>query len=286
MIDSFLYYNEQELFLTRIEYLDPYVDKFVIVETDTTFSLQPHEKKFDLVYNRLTDAQKKKIVYQYLEIDKTAIPWNGDPEAPEFKNGSRYVEVKMRDTLADVVRAESVDDWMAMSDLDEFWDPRFLDQAKATIDQFGKVFFAQDVRTGFFDWQMRYGRWPGSKMTRVDILPVPTTDLYPSKNKTWGNYGEAKVEAGWHLTMMGDQVMKREHILALREGPGWEKKMQKTADEISNAMVNNQFNSVVKKKKMRAIKLPETEGLDPRLYKIAKQYPNFWSGALTPDGRR
>lgn len=282
MIDSFLYFNEVDLFYLRLNYLDPHVDKFVIVETDTTFSLQNHPAHFDRVYKYLPDHLKKKIVYDYLVIDKDALQFSGDVDGEDYKEKSRVVEVAMRDRLADLIRAESKDDWVAMSDIDEIWDARYLNEAKHLVDQHGKMFWAQDFRSAFIDWRMIYGRWPGTKMTRVDILPVPTTDFYPSKNKTWGHYGDAKLEAGWHFTMMGGQKIKQEQISAKREGPGWEKKLQKSAEQISQAMVENQYNYVVKKKKMRVDKIPEDEGLDPSLFLIAKQYPDLWSGKLKP----
>jgi hypothetical protein len=285
MIDSFLYFNETDLLRLRLEYLNPYVDKFVIVETDTTFSLLHHPAQFDAVYKTLPQDIKDKIVYHYLEIDKKEIEYSGDPDDPEFKPKSRYVEVAMRESLTNVVKSVSNNDWLMMSDLDEFWDPRFLDQAKAMVDKHGKTFWAQDVRTCFIDWKMRLGKWPGTKTTRVDIMPTPTTELYCSKNKTWGHYGESMVEAGWHLTMMGTQEMKSQQISAKREGPGWEKKMQKSAEQISEAIFNNDWDSVSKKKKMRAVKVNPMEDLDPNLYNIAKKYSELWSGNINPNSR-
>lgn len=283
MIDSFLYFNEHDLFFLRLEYYEKYVDKFIIVETDTTFSLQHHPRQFDLVYNKLSDNLKKKIIYSYLEIPRDQIQWNGDPLVDEsYKEKSRIVEVSMREELGRILRSEGGTDWMAMSDLDEFWDPRELDNAKKLIDQYSKMFWAQDFRTAFIDWQMRYGRWPGTRMTRVDILPDPITDFYGSKNKTWGSYGDAMLEAGWHFTMMGDQAMKQQQIAAKREGPGWKHKLNKSYEQISSAMLNNDYNSVVKKKKMRANKIVENEGLDPELYDHAKKFKSLWSGKLTP----
>lgn len=283
MIDSFLYFNEQDLFFLRLEYYNKYVDKFVIVETDTTFSLQHHPKQFDKVYNQLSDDIKKKIIYSYLEIPKDQIQWSGDPlYSGDYKEKSRIVEVSMREELAKLLRSEGGTDWMAMSDLDEFWDPRYLKQARKLIDQYGKMFWAQDFRTAFIDWQMRYGRWPGTRMTRVDILPDPVREFYGSKNKTWGAFGDAKLEAGWHFTMMGDQSMKQQQIAAKREGPGWQHKLDKSYEQISSAMVNNDYNSVVKKKKMRANKIKEDEGLDPELHLIAKKFKSLWSGDLIP----
>ena len=279
MIDSFLYYNETDLFFLRLDYLDHYVDKFVIVETDTTFSLKPHAAQFDRVYQQLPDSIKNKIVYYYLEIDKSQIS-NPDPEA--FKDQSRYVERMMRQAVANVVNSVSSSDYVMLSDLDEFWDPAYLDQCKNIIDQRGSMFWAQDLRSGYLDWQRDgYGRWPGTKSTRLDILPEPMTEMYCSKNKTWNKFGDAKIEAGYHLTMMGNANTKKEHIDSLREGPGWQHKLGKTSEEIAQGMTTGNYNSVVKKGKNRVTKIG-TAGLDSRLIDCAKKYPALWSGNLGP----
>jgi beta-1,4-mannosyl-glycoprotein beta-1,4-N-acetylglucosaminyltransferase len=275
MIDSFLYFNETDLLRVRLEYLNPHVDKFVIVETDTTFSLQHHPAQFDKIYSTLPEDIRNKIVYQYLEIDKSTLDYSGNTDNPDFKSNSRIVEVSMRETLSDLIRSVSSDDWMMMSDLDEIWDPRLINESKKLVDKYGKMFWAQDVRTCFFDWQMTLGKWPGTKTTRVDIMPTPTTELYCSKNKTARHYGDGVLEGGWHLTMMGSQQMKGEQISAKREGPGWEKKIQKTSEEISQSVFDGNWNSVAKKKKMRAIKVEERSGFDLKLYDIAKQYPGL-----------
>lgn len=282
MIDSFLYFNETDLLKLRLEYLNSYVDKFVIVETDTTFSLLHHPAQFDKVFKELPIEIKNKIEYQYLEIDKSQIQYSGNTEDPEFKANSRYVEVEMREALTKLIKTVSSSDWVMMSDLDEFWDPRELQKIQKLVDKNGKAFWAQEVRTCFLDWKMQLGKWPGTKTTRVDIMPVPTTDFYPSKNKTWGHYGDSFVEAGWHFTMMGNQEMKSQQISAKREGPGWERKIQKTANEISEAVFQGGWNGVAKKKKMRGIKVPGGEDLDPNLYNIAKNYDSLWSGNLNP----
>jgi len=284
MIDSFLYYNETDLFFLRLDYLEQYVDKFVIVETDTTFSLKPHAAQFDRVYQQLPESIKNKIVYHYLVIDKSQIS-NPDPEA--FKDQSRYVERMMRQAVASVVSSVSSSDYVMLSDLDEFWDPAYLDQCKQIIDQHGSMFWAQDVRSGYMDWQMNeYGCWPGTKSTRLDILPEPMNEMYCSKNKTWGKFGVAKIEAGYHLTMMGDTTIKQQHIESLREGPGWQHKLGKSSAEIAHGMTTGNYNSVVKKGKNRVSKIG-TAGLDARLISYAQKYPALWSGKLEPgDGKK
>ena len=277
MIDSFLYYNEQDVFFLRVQYLNKFVDKFVIVETDTTFSCQPHAAQFDAVYKQLPSDIQKKIVYHYLEIDKSQFL----PGEEHYKDNSRYVEREMRHQKARMIRAESNDDWVMVSDLDEIWDVRRLDEAKALVDQHGKMFFAQDNRTAFIDWRMDYDRWPGTRFTRVDIMPDPIQGLYMSKKKTWGAFNNVYIEAGWHFTIMGDAQMKAAHIDSLREGPGWTDKLKKSSNEIAQDMFAGEYNKVVKKGAMRATKVG-VEDLDPALISIAQQFPVLWSGDLRP----
>ena len=278
MIDSFLYFNETDVFFLRLNYLNAYVDKFVIVEADTTFSLKPHAAQFDQVYQQLPDSIKNKIVYRYLEIDKSQI---SNPDPVVFKDQSRYVERMMRQALAQTIHSISSSDYVMLSDLDEFWDPRQLDQCKQLVDKHRSMFWAQDVRSAYIDWQMVYGLWPGTKSTRLDILPEPMNEMYCSKNKTWGKFGDAKLEAGWHLTMMGNANTKKEHIDSLREGPSWQHKLNKNSAEIAQGMTSGSYNAVVKKGKMKAVKVGMVD-LDPGLVKLAKHYPDLWSGTIKP----
>lgn len=277
MIDSFLYFNETDLFFLRIQYLEPLVRRFVIVETDTTFSCQHHPAQFDSVYQQLTPSQRHKIDYHYLRIDRTVF----EPGEENFKNNSRHVEREMRNALASVIKSVAQDEYMMMSDLDEFPDVRCMDQARQLTDQHGKMFWSQDVRAAYIDWQMQNGRWPGTKMCHVSNMPEPIQDLYMSKNKTWGTYGDAKLEAGWHFTLMGNVTMKQQQIVAKREGPGWQHKLGLTGAEIAQGMTQGQYNQVVKKGKMRAKKVGIGD-MDPTLIALARPYAALWSGNIEP----
>ena len=285
MIDSFTYFNETDLFFLRVEYLSPYVDHFVIVELDTTFSLLQHNQMFSRVYKQLPEDIKRKIVYEFINVESSIRDYNGEAGDVEFKNQSRNIDHIMRNSKARLIKQIGhPSEYMFMSDIDEIWDVSKLYQAKHLIDQHAKMGWMQDMRSAFIDWRNPVAQWVGTKGTTVGWLPEEnvTGNFYMSKGKCVGHYADKTLVGGWHLTMMGNQQAKAEAIAAKRETPGWEKKLNLTSDEIASGMMNNKFNSVVKKGKMRVEKVEPCAGLTEEFYKIAKRFPNLWSGDLTP----
>lgn len=283
MIDSFAYFNEQDIFFLRLEYLSPYVDKFIIVELDTTFSLLPHEKMFDRVYKKLPIDIKNKIIYEFIEVDKTAIKYDGVAGSADYKNKSRLIDNIMRNKKLELIKTVSHNDYMMMSDIDEFWDPRKLNDAKKLIDMHGRMCWKQDFRSGFIDWRSVSEWWPGTKGSTVDQCPIDVCrDFYISKPKCWGYYAESMLEGGWHFTMMGGEETKSNQISAKREAPGWFDKLKLTPDQISKGMMLGNYNNVLKKSKMKVNKISEDSNLDPQLYSISKKYKSLWSRGINP----
>jgi|694.fasta_scaffold64743_4 hypothetical protein len=275
IIDSFLYYNETDLFLTRIQYLAPWVEHFVVVEADHSFTMQPHAKHFDHVFDKLSPELQQKIVYDYVKIDTSEF------DQLDLKNQGRAVERQSRSRALELVhglnKPESV---VAFSDGDEFWDPRMLDQAIELIDQNQRICWHQEYRVCFLEWKGRYGFWPGTKMTRVKHLPEDVMRFYVSRNKSMGEF-PAHVVGGWHLTIMGNLNIKTAQISAKRETPSWEQKVNRSSQGIADAIFDNSWNQVVKKGKMKAENVG-VDALDPVLVTIAKQYPDLWSNGINP----
>ena len=80
---------------------------------------------------------------------------------------------------------------------------------------------------------------------------------------------------------MGNQLSKTTQISAKRETPGWEEKVGKNSEQISQAVWNNGWNTVVKKAKMKAYNAG-VDNLDPAMVRIAKTLPELWSNGLDP----
>ena len=288
MIDSFAYFNEQDILFLRLDYLAPHVDKFVIVELDTTFSLYPHRKMFGKVYKKLPNEIKSKIVYEFIEVDKNLIQYTGEVGSIDYKNKSRSIDHIMRNTKMELVKSISKDDYFMMSDIDEIWNPNQVVQAKQLIDNYGKMCWEQDMRSGFIDWKSHIESWFGTKGSTVDAIDQTNAvaELYVPKGKSKAFYENKILKGGWHFTLMGDVQTKTQQIIAKREGPGWERKLQMPSNEISNKIFENKYNSIVKKKAMRVNKVQESQGLDPVLYTIAKKYTGLWSKDLSPERKK
>lgn len=274
LIDSFLFYTEPVLAEMRMRYLNAHVDCFVIVEADHSFTMQQHAAEFDSVYCKLPSDIKNKIVYEYINIDPAMVK---DLDA---KSCGRYIECAARGRSAELIREIATTGIVAMNDVDEFWDVRQLPHALQRIEQTGKLCWIQEYRVCFVDWVGRLNGWPGTKMGLIEQLPQDIMEFYCSKNKSWGVFPEQLI-AGWHLTIMGDVASKAKQISAKREGPGWEQKMGKSSQQISEAVWHNGWNTVAKKSKMKADKVG-VAALDPELVKIAREFPELWSNNIKP----
>lgn len=273
-IDSFLFYTEPVLARMRLEYYADVVDRFVIVEADRSFTMQPHAAEFDAVYRDLPDDIKRKVVYEYIQIDPEPV------KDADSKSQGRHVERESRQHSHRLIKDITTTGVLAMNDVDEFWDRRLLPQALAMIDRAGKMCWRQEYRVCFIDWVGRLQGWPGTKMGLIESLPDNIMEFYCSKNKSWSVFAEI-LTGGWHLTIMGDAASKGKQISAKREGPGWEQKIGKSSQEISNTVFANGWNTVVKKSKMKADKVG-VKAIDPNLVDIAQRYPVLWSGSITP----
>lgn len=121
--DAFLLYNELDLLEIRLSILDPYVDKFVIVEATETFVGKPKPLYFEENKERFTKWKDKIIHYVVREIppeiqaEALASPNTGNKEHFWLR------EYAHKEFILKALEGCKDDDIIFISDLDELWNP-------------------------------------------------------------------------------------------------------------------------------------------------------------------
>lgn len=282
IIDAFTFLNEVDLVKARFELLNDTVTDFIVVESNQTWRHQPNKPFFADVLKTLDRSLQKKIHYVVAEWPDEWIEDADGVQAKWVENGTREHAFYEMQKFADP------DDWVHMSDLDEFWDPDKWNQAMTLYEQHGRLVWLHDHRTCFVNWKTPcIPLWPGTKTGKFkDIINM--LDFYPSKNKALridkntGNTVFHPIEGGWHFTKMGDEATKAKSMGSIREWRTWEPKIGKTPEEAAKEIMSGTgWNSVAKKGKMRAADVGES-GYTSRILSILKKYPIFWSNGIEP----
>jgi len=200
--DCFTFFNEVELLDLRLELLYDYVDYFVIVESDATFSglakpwyFHPHR------YRKYLD----KILYRQFKSPRSFNPWDN--------------EKAQRDEICNVV-ADSypkLDDLIIIGDLDEFLRPEALN-FNAEHD-----FYA--FRVPYFNFKFNY-----LQINSVETYAVANVGTRFSQLKSPNSLRMRKFQlgelpygyddgfvkviehGGWHFTYLGDNETIRNKI--------------------------------------------------------------------------
>ena len=105
--DCFTFYNEFELLELRLESLWDVVDRFVIVESNKTFTNKPKEYNF---IARQNDYRKYFPKIRYV-VENDRVPYNG--------TGDWSIEINQRNAIMRGIQDAQPDDLIFISDLDE-----------------------------------------------------------------------------------------------------------------------------------------------------------------------
>ena len=202
-----MYCDEKMLLNIRLNTLDKYVDKFVIVESN--FYHNGKEKNFNFNINDYSDFKKKIIYIQATEKPLGIKSYNeGDNKAVDIFNSLLLDNFQRNKILLGLVEA-SPEDIVIISDVDEI--PNLADiDFRSITKKF--LFFKQDFFYYKFNLKHPTLRWFGSKATKRSNLKTPQflrnlkNKIYPlwrldvlfSKKKSFN----VKIidNGGWHFT--------------------------------------------------------------------------------------
>jgi len=220
IFDCFMYCDENMLLDIRLNTLDPYVDKFVIVESNFYHNGRVKNFIFDI-----NDYQnfKEKIIYikvsdRPLEIKKNCN--NNDIESVNIFNSLLLDNFQRNKILLGLVNANQ-EDIVIISDIDEIPNLANVD-FKLISKKF--IFFKQDFFYYKFNLKHPNLRWFGSKATKLKNLKTPQF-LRNLKNKVY---------PWWRLDVLFSK--KKSFNIKIIEDGGWHFTNIKTANDIYKKM--------------------------------------------------
>jgi beta-1,4-mannosyl-glycoprotein beta-1,4-N-acetylglucosaminyltransferase len=214
--DCFQFFNELDLLELRLELLYDHVDYFVISETNRTHS-DLEKPLFFLENKEKYEKYLDKIIYVNHEFPQDILNMGRKEGGNLYTNqynkiSERYDieenegQLKKYPTFCrDYLQKEFIkfglvdcddDDLIMISDLDEFPDPKYIDEVR--IKNLNNVVFMQDCFYYNIN-TLAHTNWYGNYVVRYsDTKDVSLTHL---KNKRV-NF-EKLFKAGWHFSFMG-----------------------------------------------------------------------------------
>jgi beta-1,4-mannosyl-glycoprotein beta-1,4-N-acetylglucosaminyltransferase len=211
IFDCFMYYDEDLILDLRLNYLNDYVDKFIIVESSYTHSGVPKKLLFDI--NKYLKF-KNKINYIILDTPPLGLQ-NLSEKDNEHQKNSKYIlnavkrENLQRDTIIKGLDSALPDDIIIISDVDEI--PNLEENNIKTIKN-KIILFKQKFFYYKFNLKLSNYIWHGSKACKKKNLISPQwlrnvkDKIYPFwrfdtlfSNKKYQNIKFIN-NGGWHFS--------------------------------------------------------------------------------------
>jgi len=211
IFDCFMYFDEDIVLEVRLNYLNEYVDKFVIVESRYNHKGEKREPQFNI---EKFSKFKEKIIYLLINnepnnIKDIAENHNNKKKSGRFIMNALRRENFQRNFINNGISQASDNDWIIISDLDEIPDLKNYDLKKSEVPL---VFFKQLMIYYKFNLVLKNYSWVGSKACQKKNLVSPQwlrnikdrsypwwrLDTLLSKSK----YNKIKIieNGGWHFS--------------------------------------------------------------------------------------
>ena len=217
IFDCFMYYDEDLILDLRLNYLNKYVDKFIIVESTYTHSGQNRKLLFDI-----KKFSKFKDKINYIILDKTPVDlFIINTSDTDHQKNSKIIlnavkrENLQRNTISKGLNLASLDDMVIISDVDEI--PNLEDNNITRVKN-KIIFFKQKYFHYKFNLKLEEYIWHGSKACKKKHLITPQW-LRNIKDKTYPfwridtffskkKYQNIKFieNGGWHFSNLKNPV--------------------------------------------------------------------------------
>ena len=209
--DCFMYFDEEIVLETRLNYLNPYIDFFVIVESCYTHKGERRNLKFNI--NKFTKF-KNKIIYKVYEevpsrIENVSNEDNENTKSAKYIMNALYRENAQRNYINEGIKGATDEDIILISDVDEIPNLSNINfnniKEKIILFKQGMFYYKFNLRLPKIDWvgtkacKKKYFKNPqwlrNMKDRKYEIYRV---DAFFSNNK----YIDIKIinNGGWHFT--------------------------------------------------------------------------------------
>ncbi len=235
IVDYFPYFNEKEILELRINLLKDYVDKFVIVDANRTFTgkLKPFTCKDTLKEIGLWDENKIEVIELELHSDEDIVEYTdndryyGHNDELKMRVGSR--ERIQRDGLLTILDQFDDDTVFIVGDCDEIINPEHLTYVPNIIRSNPNIIFKiplvylegrADLRL-FYESNNNQVQWDCSMFlaTKNHLKTHTPNEIRSNFNNSYpisyigqydeyGNYVRYE-DMGWHFSWMGDTERKK-----------------------------------------------------------------------------
>ena len=218
-----MFFDEEMLLDLRLNALNKFVDKFVIVESSYTHSGKDKKLIFDInKYSKFKD----KIHYIVLKDPPYGIEETnrnddeGEVSRKEILNALKRENLQ-RDTILDGLKDADKNDWVIISDLDEI--PNLEDLNFSNIKN-KIIFFKQKVFYYKLNLELKTLRWIGSKACRKKDLKTPQ----------WLRNIKDKIYSKWRLDILFSE--KKYSDIYFVENGGWHFSFVKKPEDIEKKL--------------------------------------------------
>jgi len=198
IFDCFMYFDEDLLLDLRLNILNDYIHKFIIIEAAEDHQGNKRELKFDI---RKFTKFKEKI--KYISLDKIPIDKNIKLKNNWHKGHLR--DQSMRNCIGNNIMEAEPNDWVIISDLDEIPNPKKINSFDP---KFKYAFFEQKFLSFKFNiLNKSQSDWYGSRICVKKFLKSPQwlRNIKIRKRNIFKRYlfnmnYKIIAEGGWHFS--------------------------------------------------------------------------------------
>jgi len=186
IFDCFMYFDEDVVLDVRLNFLNEFVDKFVIIESRYNHKGEKRQPLFNI--NKFASFKNKIEYILTEEIPKEIESIKKDDSKNEIYKKTILNAWKrenlQRNQISQGIVSASSEDWIIVSDLDEIPDLNKINLRKINH-KF--VFFKQDMMYYKFNLKLKDYTWVGSKACKMKNLKSPQwiRDIKDKKYVWW-----------------------------------------------------------------------------------------------------